>query len=424
MVDSDSAPAVHRNGALIFVIALVFIDMLGFGIIMPVLPGLIGELTGKAVGNAAVDAGWLAFAYALMQLIFAPIIGNLSDRYGRRPVMLAALVGYGGNYILMGLAPTLLWLYAGRIVAGIFGASFSTAYAYIADISTPEKRAQNFGLIGMAFGLGFIFGPALGGFLGEYGTRIPFYVAGGLALANAVLGFFLLKESLPPEKRRAFSLARANTISALRSLKGKDSTLWWYCAAYLAWMMAHLVYPAIWAFYGIAAFGWSERMVGLSLAFVGLSSAIVQGGLIRIIIPRIGEAKAITLGIALVLVSMGIYTVIRNDMWVWVALCIGALQGLVQPSLNALMSRTVGEDNQGELQGALSSLSGLASVIGPPLFAYVFAVFTTGQYGLPFLPGAPFALAGAIAIIALALFWRGYRQQRQLGAADLIKKAI
>lgn len=418
MADTAAAPVARQNGSLVFVIALVFIDMLGFGIIMPVLPSLIGELTGKAVGNAAVDAGWLAFAYALMQLIFAPIIGNLSDRYGRRPVMLAALIGYGGNYMLMGLAPTLAWLYAGRIVAGIFGASFSTAYAYIADVSTPEKRAQNFGLIGMAFGFGFIFGPALGGFLGEYGTRLPFYVAGGLALANAFLGFFLLKESLPSDKRRPFSLARANTVNALRALKGKDSTLWWYSAAYLAWMLAHLVYPSIWAFYGIAAFGWSERMVGLSLAFVGLSSAIVQGGLIRLIIPRIGEAKAITLGIGLVLISLSIYTVIRNDVWVWVALCIGALQGLVQPSLNAMMSRTVAEDNQGELQGALSSLSGLASVIGPPMFAYVFAVFTTGKNGLPFLPGAPFALAGVIAVIALALFWQGYRRHRTADAGS------
>lgn len=402
--------------SLLFVFVLVLIDMIGFGIIMPVLPALITELTGEAVSEAAIDAGWLAFVYALMQFVFGPIVGNLSDRFGRRPVLLATLLAYSINYAIMGLAPTLLWLFVGRIVAGITGASFSAAYAYVADVSPPEKRAENFGLIGMAFGFGFIIGPALGGFLGEIGPRIPFFAAGALALANAVYGFVFLKESLPPEKRRAFSLTRSNAVSALAVLSGQNRIVLWYAAALFLWQTAHFVYPIIWAFFAIEAFGWSERMVGLSLAYVGLSSAVVQGGLIRIIVPRIGERRAVQLGVLSMVAGALIYVFAREGWLVFVAITIGSLQGLVIPSINGLMSRAVSESSQGELQGAVASLSSLASIVGPPIFTAVFAYGAAGALGWK-LPGAPFAVAALIALTSLALFLRGTRLLKTPAAA-------
>ncbi|MHB9879709.1 TCR/Tet family MFS transporter [Pacificimonas sp. ICDLI1SI03] len=401
-----AAPVSATRGSLLFIFALVLIDMIGFGIIMPVLPALIVELTGDTIAGAAVDAGWLAFVYAAMQFIFGPVMGNLSDRFGRRPVLLATLLAYSINYALMGLAPTLLWLFVGRLLAGITGASFSAAYAYVADVTPAEKRAQNFGLIGVAFGLGFIVGPALGGILGEYGTRLPFFAAGGLALANAVFGFFCLNESLPPEKRRPFSLIRSNAVSALRELGRQDKVVIWYAGALLVWMTAHMVYPIIWAFYGIEAFGWSERMVGLSLAGVGLSSAIVQGVLIRTIVPRVGERRAVMLGVGCLLAAALIYLFAEHEIWVPIAIAVGSLQGLVQPSINGLMSRAVDERSQGELQGAVASISSLSAVIGPLVYTRVFYAFTAPG-AVIYLPGAAFALAGVVAIGALALFLRG-----------------
>ncbi|MGB7405322.1 MAG: TCR/Tet family MFS transporter [Pacificimonas sp.] len=411
MADNPSSPAIPApapgsRASLIFVFALVLIDMIGFGIIMPVLPGLIQELTGDSIAEAAIDAGWLALAYSAMQFVFGPIIGNLSDRFGRRPILLATLLAYAVNYALMGLAPTLIWLFVGRIIAGITGASFSAAYAYVADVSPPEKRAANFGLIGMAFGLGFIVGPALGGILGEYGTRLPFFAAGGLALANAVFGFLFLRESLPPEKRRDFSLVRANAVSALKALGAQNRTVLWFAAALFVWMTAHMVYPIIWAFYAIEAFDWSVQMVGYSLAYVGLSSAIVQGGLIRVIVPKIGERRAVILGVVCMATGATIYVFATNPWIVPVAITVGALQGLVQPSINGLMSRAVDETSQGELQGAVASLSSLASVISPPVFTGIFFAFTAADAGI-YLPGAPFGLAGIIALTCLFLFLRG-----------------
>lgn len=401
------------RGSLLFVFAVVLIDMLGFGIIMPVLPALIVELTGDSIAQAAIDAGWLAFVYAAMQFLFGPIVGNLSDRFGRRPVLLACLLAYAVNYAIMGLAPTLIWLFVGRIIAGITGASFSVAYAYIADISPPEKRAQNFGLIGTAFGLGFVIGPALGGGLGELGTRVPFFAAGAFALMNFLFGFFALAESLPQEKRRRFSLLRSNAVSALRNLGDQNRIVLWYAGALFVWMTAHVVYPIIWAFYVIEAFGdrvpfgWSaEIFVGVTLAYVGLTSALVQGGLIRVVVPRIGEVRAVTLGIAGTVTGTVIYVVAQDPIWIPVAITIGSLQGLIQPSINGLMSRAVDDTSQGELQGAVASLQSLASVTGPPLFTQVFFLFTAAGTAL-YLPGAPFGLAGLIALAALALFLRG-----------------
>ena len=407
MSDSSSPPA--AKSSLVFVFLVVLIDMLGFGIIMPVLPDLIIDITGSTISNAAVYAGWLAFAYAAMQFVFGPIVGNLSDRYGRRPVLLGALGGYAIAYVLMGFAPSLIWLFVARIIAGIMGASFSTAYAYIADVSSAKQRSQNFGLIGAAFGLGFVFGPAIGGILGEYGTRLPFFAAGLLAAVNLLFGFFMLRESLPPEKRRPFRIARANALVALRGLHGQNKIVFWYAASLTVWMTAHVVYPIIFAFYAKEAFGWSKLTVGLALACVGIGAAIVQGLLIRVLIPRIGERNAVIIGALAMAISSVFYVMAGPDQgWlIFLAIPIGSLQGLFQPSINGLMSNAVSDDTQGELQGAVASLQSLASVIGPPMFAAVFAAFTAAG-SLYYLPGAPFGLAGIISLVALAIFLRGY----------------
>ena len=407
MSQSQSAPA--AKASITFVFLVVLIDMLGFGIIMPVLPELITEITGDSLSAAAIDAGWLAFAYAAMQFVFGPIVGNLSDRFGRRPVLLGALGGYAIAYILMGFAASLLWLFVARIVAGIMGASFSTAYAYIADVSSPERRSQNFGLIGAAFGLGFIFGPAIGGLLGEYGTRLPFFAAGGLAATNLIFGFFMLRESLPVEKRRPFEMKRANALVALQGLSGQNRVVIWYAAALTVWMIAHVVYPIVFAFYAIENFGWSAFKVGLALACVGIGAALVQGLLIRILIPKIGERNAVIIGALGMAVSTVAYVFAAPDQgWmIFLAIPVGALQGLFQPSLNGLMSKAVSDETQGELQGAVASLQSVASVIGPPMFTAVFAAFTVAN-APHYLPGAPFGLAGVISLIALAIFLRGY----------------
>ncbi len=407
MADSNPTPA--AKSSLVFVFLVVLIDMLGFGIIMPVLPKLITGITGDTLSGAAVYAGWLAFAYAAMQFVFGPVIGNLSDRYGRRPVLLGALGGYAIAYMLMGFSSSILWLFAARIIAGVMGASFSTAYAYIADISPPEKRAQNFGLIGAAFGLGFIIGPAVGGILGEYGTRLPFFAAAALAALNLAFGFFMLKESHPPEKRRPFDIARANAVVALRGLHGQNKIVFWYATALTVWMTAHVVYPIIFAFYAMEAFGWSEWTVGMALACVGIGAAIVQGLLIRVLIPRIGERNAVIIAALSMAISSVFYVVAGPDQgWlIFLAIPVGSLQGLFQPSINGLMSNAVSDETQGELQGAVASLQSMASVIGPPLFAAVFAAFTVAG-SIYYLPGAPFGLAGIVSLVALAIFLRGY----------------
>jgi len=407
MADSNPTPA--AKSSLVFVFLVVLIDMLGFGIIMPVLPKLITSITGDTLSGAAVYAGWLAFAYAAMQFVFGPVIGNLSDRFGRRPVLLGALGGYAIAYMLMGFSSSILWLFAARIIAGVMGASFSTAYAYIADISPPEKRAQNFGLIGAAFGLGFIIGPAVGGLLGEYATRLPFFAAAALAALNLVFGFFMLKESLPPEKRRPFDIARANAVVALRGLHGQNKIVFWYATALTVWMTAHVVYPIIFAFYAMEAFGWSEWTVGMALACVGIGAAIVQGLLIRVLIPRIGERNAVIIAALSMAISSVFYVVAGPDQgWlIFLAIPVGSLQGLFQPSINGLMSNAVSDETQGELQGAVASLQSMASVIGPPLFAAVFAAFTVAGSSY-YLPGAPFGLAGIVSVVALAIFLRGY----------------
>ncbi|GAA4048983.1 TCR/Tet family MFS transporter [Parerythrobacter jejuensis] len=393
----------QRKASVAFIFILVLLDMIGFGIVMPVLPQLIMELGTFSVDEAAIWAGWLGAGYAAMQFIFAPILGNLSDRFGRRPVLLACVFAFSLDYFLMGLAPSIWWLVLGRFIAGLTGASFAAAYAYIADITEPEDRAASFGLLGMAFGFGFIIGPALGGFLGEIGPRIPFYAAGAFALANFVFGFFFLDESLPKERRRPFRLARANALSALRALSGQDRTVLWFLAALGVWQLSHLVYPAIWAYFAIAAYGWSEWQIGLSLMMVGIGSALVQGFGLRLLLPILGETRAVILGIAAVCVVSITYTFARSDWIIYAALLLGGLQGLVMPSINSLNSRAVDASSQGELQGATQAIGSLAAIVGPPMYTIVFAAFMSDGAWI-ILPGMPLLLSAVLALGTLAIF--------------------
>jgi DHA1 family tetracycline resistance protein-like MFS transporter len=392
----------HRH-ALGFLFAVVLIDMIGFGIVMPVLPQLIMGLGHITIDEAALWAGWLGAGYAAMQFVFAPILGNLSDRFGRRPVLLAALLGFGIDYIVMGLAPDLGWLVAGRFIAGLTGASYSAAYAYLADITPPDKRAQGFGTISMAFGIGFIIGPALGGFLGEIGPRVPFFVAGGMALANFAFGWLFLEESLDPENRRPFQLAQANAFSALRALQGQSRLVLWFVAALSLWMLSHTVYPTIWSYFAIAAFGWSTWKIGFSLMLVGVSSAIVQGFVLPYLIPRIGEVKAVILGVVTVVGVSVTYIVAQNDIVIFAAILINGLQGLVMPSINAMNSRAVDAKSQGELQGATQAMGSIAAILGPPLYTGLFAHFT-GPSAPVYFPAAPLIASSLIALAMLALF--------------------
>lgn len=392
-----------------FLFAVVLIDMIGFGIVMPVLPLLIMDLGDMPVDAAAVWAGWLAAGYAAMQFVFAPIIGNLSDRFGRRPVLLACLAAFGLDYLLQGLAPTLGWLVAGRIVAGITGASYSAAYAYLADVTEPDKRAASFGLMGMAFGFGFIIGPALGGLLGEITPRLPFFAAAGLALVNVVFGYFVLAESLPADRRRPFEWIRANAFVALHALSRQNATVLWFVAAIGVWMLAHIVYPSIWSYFAIEAYGWSPGQIGLSLAAVGVGSALVQGVLLGKLVPRIGEVGAVLLGLAGVLVATAMFAFARSEPLIYAAILVNALQGLIYPSLNALNSKAVDASSQGELQGATQAVGSIAQIVGPPMYAAIFAQFA-GPSAIARFPAMPLVFSATIATLAVALFLNGSKR--------------
>ena len=389
-----------------FVFAIVLIDMLGFGIAMPVLPGLIMSLAHVSISVAAEYAGFLGAGYAAMQFVCAPVIGNLSDRFGRRPVMLAAVLAMALDYWLQAMAPALWWLIIGRLAAGAAGASYSAAYAYIADVTPPEKRAASFGFMGMAFGIGFVVGPALGGILGSIDQRLPFKAAAALAFGNFVFGFVVLQESLAPENRRPFDWRRANALASLQALRRQSATVLWFVAALAMWQLAHIVYPAVWSYFAIAAYGYSAWDVGLALAMVGITSAIVQGFGLRLILARLGERRTVMLGVAGMATSAVMYTFATHTWQVYCAITVGAAQGLVQPSIAALNSRAVDARSQGELQGATQSIGSIAAIIGPPLYTEALARFS-GPGAIYNLPGMPMLLAAAIAGLAMLLFLKG-----------------
>ncbi len=399
--------AKRSGSALTFIFITMLIDVTGLGIIIPVLPKLIMELSGEGLSSAARYGGWMIFAYASMQFIFSPILGGLSDQYGRRPVLLFSLLGFGIDYIVLGFAPTLGWLFVGRIIAGITGASFTTAGAYIADVSPPEKRAQNFGLIGAAFGLGFIMGPVLGGFLGEYGARVPFFVSAGLTLVNWLYGYFVLPESLLPENRRPFEWSRSNPINSLLNLRRYPIVLGLVFPNVLI-MIAGFATQSTWTFYCMDKFGWTEKMVGLSLGFVGVMAALVQGGLTRAIIPKLGNYRSISIGLVLYGIGFVLYALANQGWMMFAVTALASLGGIAMPALQGVMSNQVPMNEQGELRGALTSVMSLTSVVGPLIMTQLFAYFTSSAAPIQ-LPAAPFWLASVLIFFSWLLIVNGLR---------------
>jgi MFS transporter, DHA1 family, tetracycline resistance protein len=399
----------QKKNAIVFILITVLIDVIGIGIIIPIIPSLIQELTGGDVSQASSYALILVFIYSFMQFIFSPIIGGLSDQYGRRPVLLFSLFGFGIDYILLALAPTVGWLFAGRLISGITGASFSTSSAYIADVTEPEKRAQSFGMIGAAFGLGFIIGPSLGGILGEFGSRVPFWVSAGLSLINWLYGYFILPESLKPENRRKFDFKRANPIGSLMNLKKYPFILTLVASLFLVYVSGYAT-QGTWSFYTIEKFGWSEMEIGLSLGFVGLMVAIVQGGLIRVIIPKFGKEKALFFGLAINSIGLLAFAFASSSWMMYAIMVPFALGGIANPAFQGIISSQVNSNEQGELQGALTSLMSVAAIIGQPLMLGLFRVFTK-ENAVLYFPGAPFFVGSILSVISLFLTIRTIKKE-------------
>lgn len=404
----------YRRPALIFIFITLFLDILGIGLIIPILPKLVDCLAAGGLASASYLHGTLVGLYSLMQFLFAPVIGSLSDRFGRRKVILLSLLGSGLDYFLMGWAPTILWFFVGRIISGITGANYSAAAAYIADISPREKRSANFGIIGAAFGLGFIFGPALGGWLGEYGLRVPFYAAGILTLINWLYGFLVLPESLQKENRREFRWSRANPVSALLHLR-KHRLVLGLSTSYFISSIAHQVYPAIWVLYTAYRYQWDTKQTGLSLALVGLMAAIVQGGLTRVIIPRIGERNAAVGGLFVMAFAMIGYGLAPEGWMVYAIIVLGSLSGIAVPAIQGMVSITVGEDEQGEVQGSLTSLQSIAGFIGPIAATAIFGFFIS-QEAPAIVPGASFFFSSALSVMAAFLAARSFRVTKTVRA--------
>lgn len=396
-----SASRASRH-ALACVFVTVLIDMIGFGIIIPVVPVLIVELTGQDLSHAALYGGWLLFLYALMQFFCAPVVGNLSDRFGRRPVLLLSLAAFGLDYAVMGFAPSMVWLFVGRFVAGVAGGSYVTANAYIADVSEPGDRAKNFGLVGAAFGVGFVLGPVIGGILGDYGTRVPFFAAAGLAVANLVYGAWVLPETLPVAARRPFSLGRANPVGAIAQMRRYPAVFALF-GAVLLYQIAHDANPSVWTYYTMLKFDWTQREVGYSMGCVGAMIVLVQGVLIRVAIPWLGEVRAVVIGYALMAVGFFGYA-FSTQGWMMIAFILPwALGEIATPALRGIMANQVADDAQGELAGAITSLRSLTAIGAPLLLTRLFGIFTAEDAPVYF-PGAAFLAAGLMILGALAVF--------------------
>jgi MFS transporter, DHA1 family, tetracycline resistance protein len=387
---------------LAFILATVMIDSMGIGLILPVMPRLIEEVGGLTLADAAIWGGLLTMSYAVMQVLFGPVIGNLSDRFGRRPVMLAALGVMTAGYVVMAAAGSLWLLLAARMVGGVAAATHSTANAFMADISRPEEKAARFGLVGAAFGLGFVLGPLLGGLLAEFGTRAPFQAAAALAAANLILGFLVMPETLPAHLRRPFRLSRANPFGALLSV-GRLPGVRRLLSMFFLYQVAFMVYPAVWAFFAIARFGWEPRMIGLSLAAFGVAMAAVQGGLIRVILRSLGDRNTVIYGLVFNVFAFLALGLVESGTLALILTPLTALGAVVTPALQGMMSRTAPGDAQGELQGVISSAAALAMAVSSIVMTQVFAAFTAPGAAL-FLPGAPFLVSMALMLACLAVF--------------------
>ena len=401
----------QKSAAIGFIFITLLIDITGWGIVIPVVPKLIQELIHNPdLSVASQYGGWLSFAYAGMQFIFASVLGGLSDKYGRRPIILFSLLGFSLNFMIQALAPTIFWLFVGRLFSGVTGASITTASAYIADISTDEDRAKNFGMIGAAFGLGFIIGPVIGGILGQYGARVPFYAASVLCLVNFLYGWFILPESLDKEHRRPFNWRRANPVGSLMQLRKYPKILGLIAALVFVYIAGHAV-QTNWTFFTMYKFNWTETLVGISLGVSGLMAALVQGYLIRFIQPKIGNEKSIFYGLSLYALGMILFA-FASESWMMFAFLIPyGLGGIAGPALQSVISAEVPKSEQGELQGALASLVSLTAIIGPPLMTNIFYYFTHDS--APFIfPGAPFFLGFLLMAISAVIVYFVFREKR------------
>lgn len=398
--------AKKQNAALGFIFVTLLIDCIGLGIIIPIMPGLIQELTGEGLSAASVYGGLLTFSYAIFQFLFAPVIGALSDKYGRRPLLLASIFGLGLDYIFLAFAPTIAWLFVGRIIAGILGASFTTVMAYIADVSIPEKRSQNFGLVGVAFGLGFIVGPVIGGIFSQWGIRVPFLVAAALSLGNWLFGYFVVPESLPQEHRRSFDIKRANPLGAIMNMKKYPSLLGLIVAVLLLYISGHAA-QSTWTFYTMEKFLWDEKTVGYSLGVVGVMLALVQGGLIRVVIPKVGQKNAVYIGMAMYIIGFVLFAYATQP-WMMFAFivpyCLGGISG---PAIQGIISVKVPANEQGELQGVMAAMMSTASIIGPLLMTNLFFAFTN-ENAITYFPGAPFMMGAVLTLVSVLLCIRAF----------------
>lgn len=397
-----------RKPAIYFIFVTLLIDVIGIGLLIPVLPALIKELTHGTNSDASSIGGWLLAAYAVPQFICGPIAGGLSDRFGRRPILLASLFGFACDYTLLVFAPTIGWLFLGRVIAGILGASFTTGAAYIADISTAENRAQNFGMIGAAFGLGFVIGPALGGLLGGLGTRVPFMVAAGLCTLNWLYGFFILPESLKPENRRKFDWKRANPIGTLKSMFRYPVIAGLFFSLGLIYIASHAV-QTNWAFFTMEKFKWGEKQIGISIAIVGIVFAFVQAVLIRIILPKLGYYKNIYLGFFFYLAGLVLYALATEGWMMYAFTVVYCMGGIAGPALQGITAAVVPPNAQGELQGGFSSLMSVTAIFGPVMMNELFAYFTRPTAPVYF-PGAAMSLGALLILVATILAWRTLRK--------------
>ena len=399
-----------KGRVLLFICGVIFLDAVGFGLIMPLMPALLDDVAGLSISDGATIAGLLLTTFAVMQFVFAPILGGLSDRFGRRPVLLLALLGFSIDSFIMAWAPTLAWLFAARLVSGIFGATYAAGYACIVDVSEPEERAKLFGYAGAALGLGFILGPALGGLLGEYWVRLPFIVAGALIFLVFLVGYFTFPETLEKENRRPFSIARANPVGSLISIGRFPSVLIVLGALFLIQLGNHS-YSSIWAFYVTEVAGWTPFLIGVSISVYGFGVAGVQGGLTGPFVGRFGEVRAVYFALTVGIISFLILAVAQNGTQIYLAIVIGMFAGFLTPALQALMTEQIPADSQGELQGAITSLYSLASIISPIVMAFSFSAYTdeTGLY----LPGAPFVLATSLSLLAIFVFALGTRRLKE-----------
>ena len=390
-----------KQAAIRFIFVTALIDIIGIGLIIPIVPQLIQDLTDFTTSEASIYGGWLASTYAIMQFFFAPILGALSDKFGRRPLLLLSLFGLGLDYVVIAFAPTLVWLFVARMISGICGSSLTVANAYIADISGPEDRAKNFGMIGAAFGLGFVIGPAMGGFLGEMGTRIPFFAAAGLSLINWLYGYFMIPESLAPENRREFQWKRANPFGTLARLFSFKTIIGLIVALFFVYVAAHATHSN-WSFFTEEKFGWGPLEIGLSLMFVGIMVSIVQGGVVGPVVKKFGEPRAIYLGLFFNALGLFLMGWISDSWMVYAVIVPYAFGGLAGPGLQSIMSGQIPKNAQGELQGGLTSVMMLTSIIGPPVMTGIFRIYTNPANEVYF-PGAPFILGTILALISLVI---------------------